>query len=326
MKLASLKHRRDGKLILVSRDLSQAVDASDIAYTLQDALDEWDTLSPLLQARYDALNDNKVAGRFPFNPKECASPLPRAFQWADGSAYVNHVELVRKARGAEMPKSFWTDPLMYQGMSDRFLAPYDDIELCDEAWGCDFEAEVAVITDDVPMATKPLDAGKHIKLVMLVNDVSLRNLIPSELAKGFGFFQSKPASAFSPVAITPDELFDVWESHKVHLPLNVHLNNEQFGAPDAGVDMTFDFSELVAHAAKTRHLSAGTIIGSGTVSNLDRSKGSCCIAERRMLEILEDGSPNTPFLHYGDRVSIEMFDSQGRSIFGRIEQEVVPFE
>lgn len=215
---------------------------------------------------------------------------------------------------------------MYQGMSDRFLAPNDDIVLCDEAWGCDFEAEVAVITGDVPMATKPQEAGQHIKLLMLVNDVSLRNLIPSELAKGFGFFQSKPASSFSPVAITPDELDDTWIHHKVHRPLHVHLNSEHFGAPDAGIDMTFNFAQLVAHAAKSRFLSAGTIIGSGTVSNLDRSKGSCCIAERRMLEILEVGSPNTPFLHYGDRVSIEMFDSQGRSIFGRIEQEVVPFE
>ncbi|KKD58105.1 2-keto-4-pentenoate hydratase [Grimontia sp. AD028] len=325
MKLASLKHRRDGKLILVSRDLTQAVDASDIALTLQDALDEWDTLSPLLQARYDALNDNNVAERFPFNPADCESPLPRAFQWADGSAYVNHVELVRKARGADMPESFWTDPLMYQGVSDKFIGPRDNIELCDEAWGCDFEAEVAVITDDVAMATPSEKAGSHIKLLMLVNDVSLRNLIPSELAKGFGFFQSKPASSFSPVAVTPDELGESWQENKVHLPLEVFLNGEQFGAPNAGVDMTFDFAELVAHAAKSRHLGAGTIIGSGTVSNLDRSKGSCCIAERRMLEILDLGSPKTPFLLYGDKVSIEMHDKEGRSIFGKIDQEVVPY-
>ncbi|USH04177.1 fumarylacetoacetate hydrolase family protein [Grimontia kaedaensis] len=325
MKLASLKHRRDGKLILVSRDLTQAVDASDIALTLQDALDEWDTLSPLLQARYDALNDNNVGERFPFNPADCESPLPRAFQWADGSAYVNHVELVRKARGADMPESFWTDPLMYQGVSDKFIGPRDSIELCDEAWGCDFEAEVAVITDDVAMATPSEKAGSHIKLLMLVNDVSLRNLIPSELAKGFGFFQSKPASSFSPVAVTPDELGESWQENKVHLPLEVFLNGEQFGAPNAGVDMTFDFAELVAHAAKSRYLSAGTIIGSGTVSNLDRSKGSCCIAERRMLEILDLGSPKTPFLLYGDKVSIEMHDKEGRSIFGKIDQEVVPY-
>ncbi|WP_325894022.1 fumarylacetoacetate hydrolase family protein [Grimontia sp. NTOU-MAR1] len=325
MKLASLKHRRDGKLILVSRDLTQAADASDIALTLQDALDEWDTLSPLLQARYDALNDNNVGERFPFNPADCESPLPRAFQWADGSAYVNHVELVRKARGADMPESFWTDPLMYQGVSDKFIGPRDSIELCDEAWGCDFEAEVAVITDDVAMATPSEKAGSHIKLLMLVNDVSLRNLIPSELAKGFGFFQSKPASSFSPVAVTPDELGESWQENKVHLPLEVFLNGEQFGAPNAGVDMTFDFAELVAHAAKSRHLGAGTIIGSGTVSNLDRSKGSCCIAERRMLEILDLGSPKTPFLLYGDKVSIEMHDKEGRSIFGKIDQEVVPY-
>ncbi|AMG30836.1 FAA hydrolase family protein [Grimontia hollisae] len=325
MKLASLKHRRDGKLILVSRDLRQAVDASDIAPTLQDALDDWNTLSPLLDARYTALNENSVAGHFAFNPAECESPLPRAFQWADGSAYVNHVELVRKARGANMPESFWTDPLMYQGVSDNFIGPYEDIALCDEAWGCDFEAEVAVITDDVAMATPSEHAGSHIKLLMLVNDVSLRNLIPDELAKGFGFFQSKPASSFSPVAVTPDELGDSWQDHKVHLPLTVFLNNEQFGAPNAGVDMTFDFAALVAHAAKSRHLGAGTIIGSGTVSNLDRSRGSCCIAERRMLEILDLGAPKTPFLLYGDRVSIEMHDREGRSIFGRIDQRVVPY-
>ncbi|WP_407331969.1 fumarylacetoacetate hydrolase family protein [Enterovibrio sp. 27052020O] len=324
MKLASLKHRRDGKLILVSRDLTQAVDASDIALTLQDAIDEWGTLSPLLQERYDALNANKASGRFTFNPVDCDSPLPRAYQWADGSAYVNHVELVRKARGASMPESFWTDPLMYQGMSDKFLGPCDNIELCDENWGCDFEAEVAVITDDVNMATSANDAAKHIKLLMLVNDVSLRNLIPEELAKGFGFFQSKPASAFSPVAVTPDELVENWHDNKVHLPLSVQFNGDLFGAPNAGVDMTFDFAELIAHAAKSRPLGAGTIIGSGTVSNLDRSKGSCCIAERRMLEILDLGAPKTPFLHYGDKVEIEMHDKEGRSIFGRIEQEVIP--
>ncbi|WP_028024511.1 fumarylacetoacetate hydrolase family protein [Enterovibrio calviensis] len=326
MKLASLKHRRDGKLILVSRDLSQAVDASDIAFTLQDALDEWATLSPLLQARYDALNANTVSGRFAFDPNRCSSPLPRAYQWADGSAYVNHVELVRKARGADMPESFWTDPLMYQGMSDKFIGPCDDIELCDETWGCDFEAEVAVITDDVSMAIASSDASKHIKLLMLVNDVSLRNLIPGELAKGFGFFQSKPASAFSPVAVTPDELGEDWQNSKVHLPLRVQLNEHTFGEPNAGVDMTFDFAELIAHAAKSRPLGAGTIIGSGTVSNLDRSKGSCCIAERRMLEILDLGAPKTPFLLYGDMVSIEMHDKEGCSIFGRIGQTVVPYQ
>ncbi|MFD2175948.1 fumarylacetoacetate hydrolase family protein [Veronia pacifica] len=325
MKLASLKHQRDGKLIVVSRDLTRAVDATDIAPTLQAALDNWSSLSPVLEKRYLSLNDNQCEGSFAFDPSACASPLPRAYQWADGSAYVNHVELVRKARGAEVPATFWTDPLMYQGMSDGFLGPQEDIPLCDEAWGCDFEAEIAVITDDVPMASTAADSADHIKLLMLVNDVSLRNLIPGELAKGFGFFQSKPASAFSPVAVTPDELGDAWEDNKVHLPLEVHLNHTQFGAPNAGVDMTFDFSQLVAHVAKSRHVSAGTIVGSGTVSNVDRSKGSCCLAERRMLEIIEHGEAKTPFMKHGDQVDIEMHDADGHSIFGKISQTVVPY-
>ncbi|RXJ72340.1 2-keto-4-pentenoate hydratase [Veronia nyctiphanis] len=325
MKLASLKHGRDGKLIVVSRDLKQAVEVSDIAPTLQVALDNWSDSAPALEKRYQALNDGQCTDAFSFDPAACASPLPRAYQWADGSAYVNHVELVRKARGAEVPESFWTDPLMYQGMSDGFLAPHDDIELCDEAWGCDFEAEIAVITDDVPMASSAEQSAKHIKLLMLVNDVSLRNLIPAELAKGFGFFQSKPASAFSPVAVTPDELGDVWQNNKVHLPLEVNLNDKLFGAPNAGVDMTFDFSQLVAHVAKSRHVAAGTIVGSGTVSNLDRSKGSCCLAERRMLEIIEHGEAKTPFMKYGDKIEIDMHDSKGDSIFGKISQTVVPY-
>ncbi|MBD1557049.1 fumarylacetoacetate hydrolase family protein [Vibrio sp. S9_S30] len=326
MKLASLKHGRDGNLILVSRDLSQATLATDIAPTLQHALDNWADTSEQLELRYQALNAGNVNTTFPFNPEDCASPLPRAFQWADGSAYVNHVELVRKARGATMPESFWTDPLMYQGMSDGFLGPRDDIELADDKWGCDFEGEIAVITGDVPMSTPPENAEQHIKLLMLVNDVSLRNLIPGELAKGFGFFQSKPASAFSPVAITPDELGAAWSEGKVHLPLHVHLNGEKFGSPEAGVDMTFNFHQLVAHVAKSRHLAAGTIIGSGTVSNIDRSKGSCCLAEKRMLEIIDSGEPLTPFMTYGDRVEIEMLDKEGNSLFGKIDQTVAQYQ
>jgi fumarylacetoacetate (FAA) hydrolase len=250
------------------------------------------------------------------------APLPRAYQWADGSAYVTHVELVRKARGAEMPPSFWTDPLMYQGGSDGFIGPCEPILARDEAYGIDFEAEVAVITDDVPMAVEAQAAGKHIKLLMLVNDVSLRNLIPAELAKNFGFFQSKPASAFSPVAVTPDELGDAWKDGKVHLPLTVELNGARFGAPNAGDDMTFSFPQLIAHAAKTRSLGAGSIVGSGTVSNKDHARGSCCIAERRTLEQLEGGAPKTPFMKFGDRVKIEMRDAGGKSIFGAIDQEV----
>ncbi|WP_318463846.1 fumarylacetoacetate hydrolase family protein [Photobacterium leiognathi] len=326
MKLASLKPGRDGKLIVVSKDLKWATSAHHIAPTLQYALDNWDNVEPILQDLYHALNKKALEHRFVFQPQHCTSPLPRAYQWADGSAYVNHVELVRKARGAEMPKSFWQDPLMYQGMSDKFLDPEQPIEIEDLDWGVDFEAEIAIITDDVPMATKVDDAAQHIKLIMLVNDVSLRNLIPDELAKGFGFFQSKPASAFSPVAITPDELGDIWRENKVHNRLNVHLNQQLFGNPNAGVDMTFDFAQLIHHAAKSRELSAGTIIGSGTVSNQDRQSGSCCIAEKRMLEIIENGKPTTPFMQYGDTVKIEMFDDHDHSIFGAIEQTVVPFK
>lgn len=322
MKLASLKQGRDGQLVVVSRDLQHAQPVPEIAQTLQQALDHWSETAPRLQAIYEELNAGIRHGMLDFDPVACASPLPRAYQWADGSAYVNHVELVRKARGAEMPAQFWTDPLIYQGMSDGFLGPRDDILATSEDWGIDFEGEIAVITDDVPMGSRPETAGSHIKLLMLVNDVSLRNLIPAELAKGFGFFQSKPASAFSPVAITPDELGQAWDGAKVHRPLTVHLNGKLFGEPDAGVDMTFDFPTLIAHVAKTRQIGAGTIIGSGTVSNLDRSKGSCCLAERRMLETLADGKPSTPFMHFGDQVRIEMFDVEGRSLFGAIEQQV----
>ncbi|MGZ5930382.1 MAG: fumarylacetoacetate hydrolase family protein [Rhizomicrobium sp.] len=322
MKLASLKGGRDGRLAVVSRDLARAVVVRDIAPTLQAALDDWDKIAPKLEAIYGALSGGRIEDSFAFDPKNCASPLPRAYQWADGSAYVTHVELVRKARGAEMPQSFWTDPLLYQGGSDSFLGPTDPIVAADEAWGIDMEGEVAVITDDVPYGCSADDASRHIKLVMLVNDVSLRDLIPAEMAKGFGFFQSKPATAFSPVAVTPDVLGPAWRDGRLHHPLEVARNGEVFGAPDAGTDMTFNFLQLIAHAAKTRALAAGTIIGSGTVSNRDRSVGSACIAERRMLEQIETGAPTTPFLKFGDRVRIEMRDESGQSIFGAIDQHV----
>lgn len=323
MKLATLNNgKRDGALVVVSRDLSRAVRVPSIAPTLQSALDEWAQTAPHLATVYQTLNDGTCADSFPFDESACLSPLPRAYQWADGSAYVNHVELVRKARGAEMPESFWHDPLIYQGGSDCFLAPRGPIVMGSEAWGIDFESEVAIITDDVPMGTSPQAAAAHVKLLMLVNDVSLRNLIPGELAKGFGFFQSKPSSAFSPVAITPDELGSDWQDGKVHLPLETHLNGALFGAPNAGVDMTFNFFELIVHAAKTRPLGAGCIIGSGTVSNYDRSAGSSCLAERRMLEIIESGQATTPFLCFGDTVSIAMQDRNGMSLFGTILQKV----
>ncbi|MFQ2311352.1 fumarylacetoacetate hydrolase family protein [Aeromonas dhakensis] len=325
MKLATLNNgKRDGALVVVSRDLSRAVRVPHLAATLQAALDEWAELAPKLTAVYQQLNDGACADAFPFDETACLSPLPRAYQWADGSAYVNHVELVRKARGAEMPESFWHDPLMYQGGSDSFLPPRGTIPMGSEEWGIDFESEIAVITDDVPMGTSPQAAAGHIKLLMLVNDVSLRNLIPGELAKGFGFFQSKPSSSFSPLAITPDELGDDWRDGKVHLPLETHLNGALFGAPDAGVDMTFNFYDLIAHAAKTRPLGAGCIIGSGTVSNYDRSRGSSCLAELRMLEIIESGQATTPFLRFGDTVSIAMQDRNGMSLFGTILQRVTP--
>ena len=324
MKLASLRHGRDGTLVVVSRDLTTCVAVPEIAPTLQATMDDWQRVSAKLAHVYDLLNAGK-AGAKSFDPRTCMAPLPRAYQWADGSAYVTHVELVRKARGAEMPPSFWTDPLMYQGGSDGFIGPCEPILARDEAYGIDFEAEVAVITDDVPMAVDAQAAGKHIKLLMLVNDVSLRNLIPAELAKNFGFFQSKPASAFSPVAVTPDELGDAWKDGKVHLPLTVELNGTRFGAPNTGDDMTFSFPQLIAHAAKTRSLGAGSIVGSGTVSNKDHSRGSCCIAERRTLEQLEGGAPKTPFMKFGDRVKIEMRDAGGKSIFGAIDQEVARY-
>jgi len=335
MKLASLKHGRDGQLVVVSRDLKRAADASHVVPTLQAALDDWGAAAPRLQEVADALEAGRIA-HLAFDPKKCAAPLPRAFQWADGSAYVNHVELVRKARGAEMPASFWTDPLMYQGGSDAFLGPTDPIEVAEEAYGIDFEAEVAVILGDVTMALGRDEAAGAIRLVVLVNDVSLRNLIAAELAKGFGFFHAKPSSAFSPVAVTPDELGHAFDGAKLALPLLSHVNGAPFGKPNAGVDMTFDFPTLVAHAAKTRPLSAGTIVGSGTVSNKDAGGnpgrpiaegglGYSCIAEQRMVETIRFGKPQTPFLKFGDRVRIEMFDADGHSIFGAIDQMVVHY-
>jgi fumarylacetoacetate (FAA) hydrolase len=323
VKLATLKTGgRDGTLIVVSRDLKRAVAASEVAPNLQNLLDDWHAKSAKLAQLSAALNTGRAADAFDFDPNRCASPLPRAYQWCDGSAYVNHVELVRKARGAEMPASFWTDPLMYQGGSDSFLGPCDPILAESEDWGIDMEAEVAVIVDDVPMGIKADQARQHIRLVLLVNDVSLRNLIPNELAKGFGFFQGKPSSAFSPVAVTLDELGDAWDSARLHLPILVYINGTVFGEPEAGEDMTFDFGQLIAHAARTRPLAAGTIVGSGTVSNVDRSRGSACIAEQRMLETIASGKPLTPFLRFGDRVRIEMRDDSGDSIFGAIDQEV----
>lgn len=324
MKLTTLKSAgRDGTLAVVSNDLKHCVEAGTIAPTLQAALDDWASAEPRLRALAQTLNAGKAPGTKPFDEKQVLAPLPRAYQWADGSAYVNHVELVRKSRGVEMPPSFWSDPLMYQGGSDTMMGPYDDIVLPDVSHGIDFEAEVAVITDDVPMGVTPEAARNHIKLIVLVNDVSLRNLAMAELQKGFGFFQCKPASAFSPVAVTPDVLGHAWDGGKVHLPLVSHYNGQLFGKPNAGVDMVFDFGVLVAHAARTRRLGAGTIVGSGTVSNVDRSVGSSCIVEKRLLEKMESGDFKTPFMQFGDRVRIEMFDEHGASIFGSIDQQVV---
>jgi fumarylacetoacetate (FAA) hydrolase len=326
MKLATLKDgTRDGTLIVVSRDLKHAIKADDIAPTLQAALDDWSYASPQLTDRYDALNRDPGSRAFDFDPKQCASPLPRAYQWADGSAYISHVERLRKARGADMPKAFRSDPLMYQGGSDAFLGPCDDIPLESEDWGLDLEAEIAVITGDVPMGIPKKDAGEHICLLMLVNDVSLRNLAPAELAKGFGFFLSKPSSAFSPLALTPDELGAAWDGGKLSLPLLVQVNGEILGQPNSGVDMSVEFPRLIAHAAGTRPLSAGSIVGSGTVSNADQTVGTACIAEKRALEALAGGEPTTPFLKFGDRVRIEMLDAEGNSLFGAIEQQVIKY-
>ncbi len=335
MKLATLSSEtRDGQLIVVSRDLSRYVAVSSVAATMQSALDNWIEIAPELTKISDALNGDPSMGS-PFDEQACESPLPRAYQWADGSAYVNHVELVRKARGADLPESFWHDPLMYQGGSDSFIGPRRDIPLSSEDWGIDFEGEVAVVTGDVPMGASPEEACTHILLLMLVNDVSLRGLIPGELAKGFGFFQSKPSSAFSPVAVTPDELGDAWKDGKVHLPLLCTLNGALFGKAEAGEEMTFSFPEIVAHAAHTRPLGAGAIVGSGTVSNKmdggpgkpvsQGGRGYSCIAEIRMIETIDDGKPTTPFMRFGDTIRIEMLDRKGASVFGAIDQKVVAY-
>jgi fumarylacetoacetate (FAA) hydrolase len=335
MKLASLKSGRDGHLVVVSRDLKRCADASAVAPTLQRALDDWDQAAPRLTEISDSLEAGRIA-HTPFDAGKCASPLPRAYQWLDGSAYVNHVALVRQARNAEVPESFWTDPLMYQGISDVIMAPRDPISLADEAWGIDIEAEVVVILGDVPMGASREQAAKSIRLIMLVNDVTLRNIVPQELPKGFGFLQSKPASAFTPVAVTPEELGKAWDGAKIDLPLLSFINGQPFGKPVCSVDMTFDFPTLIAHAARTRPLSAGTILGAGTVSNRDADGGPgkpisegglgySCLAEQRTVETILHGKPSTPFLKFGDQVRIEMNDKDGRSIFGAIDQEVVKY-
>jgi fumarylacetoacetate (FAA) hydrolase len=326
VKLATLKNgQRDGELIIVSRDLQRATSAQNICQNLQQALDDWSKYQPKLNHLYEELN-NCSCSFFELDTSLLHAPLPRAYQWADGSAYVTHVELVRKARGAELPESFWTDPLMYQGGSDNFIGPNDPIVIEDESWGIDFEAEIVIITNDVPMAVTPKDSTQHILLLGLVNDVSLRNLIPGEIAKSFGFFHSKPASAFSPVFVTPDELGTSWKNSKLNLPLRSTLNDLLFGEPNAGVDMTFNFAQLIAHAAKTRNLVAGTIIGSGTVANKNEQCGSSCIAEKRMREKLKSGTATTPFMCFGDKIKIEMLDHEQLSIFGAIEQRVQPYK
>jgi len=327
MKLASLKEGgRDGTLIVVNRELTRAVRAGAIAPTLQRALDDWAAVAPRLQELAGKLRDDKAVGAFELETAALAAPLPRAYQWADGSAYVVHVELVRKARGVEMPPSFWTDPLMYQGGSDSFIGCNDEIEMADEAWGIDFEGEIAVITDDVPMGISPQAARRHIRLVTILNDVSLRNVIVTELAKGFGFFHGKPATAFAPVAVTPDELGAAWDGARLDLPLVSTLNGQEFGHPNAATDLTFDFGQLIAHAARTRHLEAGTVVGSGTVANRSADVGCSCIAERRVRETIDTGKPLTPFMKFGDHVRIEMRDRAGRSIFGAIDQKVVKYD
>jgi fumarylacetoacetate (FAA) hydrolase len=323
MKLASIRSGRDGELALVSRDLKRAF---ALPGTLQTALDHWTEVSPKLMALSEALDDDKVPMTFPFDPTQCAAPLPRAYQWADGSAYVAHIALVRRARKADMPPSLWTDPLIYQGGSANFLGPNEDVTVADESWGIDFESEIAIITDDVPMGVTAEAARDRIRLVMLANDISLRNLIPSELSKGFGFFQSKSWTSFSPVAVTPDELGEAWNGGSIDLQLITTLNGTEFGRPNAREGMVFDFPRLIAHAAKTRPLGAGTVIGSGTVASDDRSVGSSCIVERRAIEAIDSGTVQTPFLKFGDRVRIEMLDADGRSIFGAIDQVITRYE
>jgi fumarylacetoacetate (FAA) hydrolase len=324
VKLASLRSGgRDGTLVVVDALLQRAAAVPEHAATLQGALDEWERIAPALESVYEGLNADPSRG-FAVDMNDLAAPLPRAYQWLDASAYLSHLERVRRARGADMPPHMYAEPLMYQGGSDASLGPRDPIPAADEAWGVDFEAEVAVVTDDVPMGTAAESAGTHIKLLMLVNDVSLRNLIPDEIAKGFGFVHGKPANAYSPVAVTPAALGDAWREHRVHLPLTCRVNGETVGAPLAGEDLQFGFDRLIAHAAKSRRLGAGTIIGSGTVSNQDPGNGCACLIEKRTLELLDTGEIQTPFLKYGDRVEIEMLDPQGNTVFGAIDQRVTP--
>jgi fumarylacetoacetate (FAA) hydrolase len=324
MKLATLKDgSRDGQLVVVSRDLAQAHHATGIATRMQQLLDDWNFISPQLEDLYATLNGGKARHAFAFDPQQCMAPLPRAYQWADGSAYLNHVELVRRARNAEMPASFYEDPLMYQGGSDDFLGPRDEARFADEAWGIDFEAEVAVVTGDVAMGASAEQALEGIRLLLLANDWSLRNLIPAELAKGFGFLQSKPATAFGPVAVTPDELGQAWQGGRVHLALESHWNGARVGLCDAGPEMTFHFGQLVAHVAKTRNVRAGSVVGSGTVSNKDWARGYSCIAEKRAIETIETGAPQTAFMRFGDTIRLEMLGVDGASLFGTIEQTVV---
>ncbi len=327
MKLATLKEGgRDGTLIVVNRELTRGVRAAGIAPSLQAALDNWQNAAPRLNSLYDELNADQAEDAFDLDIDSLAAPLPRCYQFLDGSAYLPHVERVRKARGAEVPESFFTDPLMYQAASDGFMPPREPIRMASTEWGIDFESEIGVITDDVPMGATPEECVGHIQLVTILNDVSLRNLIPGELAKGFGFLQSKPRSALAPVVVTPDELGEAWKDTKLNLPLVTHLNGKPFGRPEAGVDMQFNFAELVAHGAKSRPLAAGSLIGSGTIANQDTSLGASCLAEVRMLEIIADGKPSTPFMDFGDRVRIEMLDGKGNSLFGAIEQEVVEYK
>jgi fumarylacetoacetate (FAA) hydrolase len=325
MKLATYKDgSRDGQLVVVSRDLSTAHYATGIASKLQQVLDDWNFMSPQLQDLYETLNSGKARHAFPFEPTQCMAPLPRAYQWADGSAFINHVELVRKARNSEVPETFYTDPLMYQGGSDDFIGPRDDVVVASEAFGIDFEAEIAVITADVGMGTAPDQAIDGIRLVMLANDVSLRNLIPAELAKGFGFFQSKPATAFSPVAVTVDELGDAWQGGRLHMTLQSTWNGRKVGMCEAGPEMTFHFGQLIAHICKTRNVRAGSVIGSGTVSNKDWTHGYSCIAEKRAIETIEGGAPVTEFMKFGDTIRIEAKAKDGQSVFGAIEQKIAP--
>jgi fumarylacetoacetate (FAA) hydrolase len=326
MKLATRKNgRRDGQPLVVSRDLQKAASAEHIVPSVREALERWSDVQSALQQLCDQLDAGQLADAFDLDTRELESPLPRSFQWADASVYLNHAELVRKARNAEMPELLYKEPMLYQGGSDSFIGPRDPILVASAEWGIDLEGEVAIVTDDVPMGVSVEEAARHIKLVMLVNDVSLRNLMPSELSKGFGFFVSKPSTAFSPVAVTPDELGDAWDGGKVHLPLVCHVNGKLLGKPNAGVDCYFDFPRLVAHAAQTRELRAGTILGTGTVSNRDPSVGSACIQEQRMLEKLTHGEMKTPHLQFGDTVRIEMFDAQGQSVFGAIDQQVTRY-